>query len=174
MLSCPAYLSGWDVALMPFAINAATRFTSPTKTPEYLAGGRPVVSTPITDVVRHYGQLEAGENRHGSCQFRPSVRRSVALKRETMAGSRLLTLFSRPCHGTRPSPGCFAKWNARPRRPGGPTLVPMPAVRPASRSRAFDYLVVGAGFAGSVLAERLTTQLGKRVLLIDRRPHGWR
>lgn len=55
----PAYLSGWDVALMPFAINEATRYISPTKTPEYLAGGLPVVSTPIRDVVRHYGDLPA-------------------------------------------------------------------------------------------------------------------
>ncbi|MFV3464718.1 hypothetical protein ACNJFH_21430, partial [Mycobacterium tuberculosis] len=47
-----------DVALMPFAINAATRFISPTKTPEYLAAGCPVVSTPIVDVVRHYGALD--------------------------------------------------------------------------------------------------------------------
>jgi UDP-galactopyranose mutase len=53
----PAYLSGWDVALMPFAMNESTQFISPTKTPEYLAGGKPVVSTPIRDVVRHYGQL---------------------------------------------------------------------------------------------------------------------
>ena len=52
----PAYLSGWDVALMPFAMNASTRFISPTKTPEYLAAGCPVVSTPITDVVRTYGK----------------------------------------------------------------------------------------------------------------------
>src|SRR3546814_9573133 len=44
---------------MPFAINEATRFISPTKTPEYLAGGCPVVSTPITDVIRHYGDMEA-------------------------------------------------------------------------------------------------------------------
>lgn len=51
----PEYLSGWDVALMPFAINESTRFISPTKTPEYLAGGCPVVSTPIIDVVRTYG-----------------------------------------------------------------------------------------------------------------------
>jgi glycosyltransferase involved in cell wall biosynthesis len=51
----PHYLSGWDVALMPFALNESTRFISPTKTPEYLAGGCPVVSTPITDVVRTYG-----------------------------------------------------------------------------------------------------------------------
>ena len=54
----PAYLSGWDVALMPFAMNESTEFISPTKTPEYLAGGKPVVSTPVRDVVRHYGQLE--------------------------------------------------------------------------------------------------------------------
>lgn len=54
----PAYLAGWDVALMPFALNEATKFISPTKTPEYLASGRPVVSTPITDVVRHYGDTK--------------------------------------------------------------------------------------------------------------------
>ena len=54
----PGLLAEWDVALMPFAINDATRFISPTKTPEYLASGRPVVSTPIRDVVRHYGRLE--------------------------------------------------------------------------------------------------------------------
>lgn len=53
----PRYLSGWDVALLPFAHNAATRFISPTKTPEYLAAGCPVVSTSIKDVVRPYGEL---------------------------------------------------------------------------------------------------------------------
>jgi UDP-galactopyranose mutase len=53
----PHYIAGWDVALMPFARNAATRFISPTKTPEYMAAGLPVVSTSIRDVVRPYGQL---------------------------------------------------------------------------------------------------------------------
>jgi UDP-galactopyranose mutase len=52
----PAYIGGWDVAMMPFALNDSTRFISPTKTPEYLAAGRPVVSTPIRDVVRPYGE----------------------------------------------------------------------------------------------------------------------
>jgi hypothetical protein len=55
----PTYLAGWEVALMPFAINASTRFISPTKTPEYLAGGRPVVSTPIADVISGYGDSGA-------------------------------------------------------------------------------------------------------------------
>ena len=52
----PAYLAGWDVALLLFARNESTRFISPTKTPEYLAAGRPVVSTSIRDVVRPYGE----------------------------------------------------------------------------------------------------------------------
>jgi UDP-galactopyranose mutase len=52
----PAYLSGWDVALMPFAINESTKYISPTKTPEYLAAGLPIVSTAIRDVVRPYGE----------------------------------------------------------------------------------------------------------------------
>jgi glycosyltransferase involved in cell wall biosynthesis len=52
----PEYIAGWDVGLMPFAICEATRYISPTKTPEFLAAGVPVVSTPITDVVRPYGE----------------------------------------------------------------------------------------------------------------------
>lgn len=52
----PFYVAGWDVAWLPFAHNQATRFISPTKTPEYLAAGKPVVSTSIRDVVRTYGQ----------------------------------------------------------------------------------------------------------------------
>ncbi|MBA3269985.1 MAG: glycosyltransferase family 1 protein [Acidobacteria bacterium] len=52
----PGYIAGWDVALMTFALNEATRFISPTKTPEYMAAGKPVVSTSIRDVVRPYGQ----------------------------------------------------------------------------------------------------------------------
>lgn len=54
----PEYLAGWDVAMLPFARNESTRFISPTKTPEYLAAGKPVVSTSITDVVRPYGEQE--------------------------------------------------------------------------------------------------------------------
>jgi UDP-galactopyranose mutase len=53
----PQYLAGWDVAMMPFALNDSTRFISPTKTPEYLAAGKTVVSTSIRDVVRPYGEM---------------------------------------------------------------------------------------------------------------------
>ena len=54
----PGYLSGWDIALIPFAINESTRYISPTKTPEYLAAGKPVISTAITDVVNPYGKKQ--------------------------------------------------------------------------------------------------------------------
>jgi UDP-galactopyranose mutase len=53
----PTFFAGWDIAIMPFAINDATRFISPTKTPEFLAAGLQVVSTPVRDVVRPYGDL---------------------------------------------------------------------------------------------------------------------
>jgi glycosyltransferase involved in cell wall biosynthesis len=51
----PSYLAGWDIAIMPFALNESTRYISPTKTPEFLCGGKPVISTSITDVVYPYG-----------------------------------------------------------------------------------------------------------------------
>jgi glycosyltransferase involved in cell wall biosynthesis len=52
----PRYFAGWDVAMLPLARNESTRHLSPTKTPEYLAAGRPVVSTSVRDVVRPYGE----------------------------------------------------------------------------------------------------------------------
>jgi glycosyltransferase involved in cell wall biosynthesis len=63
----PTYMSNWDMGWMPFALNEATRYISPTKTPEFLAAGLPVVSTAIVDVVRSYGaqglvQIADGED----------------------------------------------------------------------------------------------------------------
>jgi UDP-galactopyranose mutase len=51
----PAYLAHFDVALVPFAMNEATRYLSPTKTLEYMAAGKPVVAAPIHDIVELYG-----------------------------------------------------------------------------------------------------------------------
>jgi len=51
----PQYISNWNVAMLPFALNESTKFISPTKTPEYLASGKPVVSSAIRDVVKSYG-----------------------------------------------------------------------------------------------------------------------
>jgi UDP-galactopyranose mutase len=55
----PSFLAGWDVCLLPFAINDATRYISPTKVLEYMAAELPIVSTPIADVVKPYGHIAA-------------------------------------------------------------------------------------------------------------------
>jgi UDP-galactopyranose mutase len=67
---------------MPFARNAATRFISPTKTPEYLAAGRPVVSTPIVDVERHYGHVKAVRIASTAPAFATAIEESLQLARE--------------------------------------------------------------------------------------------
>ncbi|HEX6101698.1 MAG TPA: glycosyltransferase [Alphaproteobacteria bacterium] len=76
----PDYLAGWRVGLMPFALNESTRFISPTKTPEFLAAGLPVVSTAITDVVRPYGSS-------GLVSIAADAGEMVALAEEWMAGA---------------------------------------------------------------------------------------
>jgi len=172
----PHYLGGWDVALMPFAINESTRFISPTKTPEYLAGGRPVVSTPIVDVARHYGELEG-------VKIAATPEAFITACDEALALSRLKGPWLKQVDAVLSALSwdeTFARMNLEISRAaaargaasedGGPAIA-APAIRPASRAKPFDYLIVGAGYAGSVLAERLTSQLGKRVLLIDKRPH---
>jgi UDP-galactopyranose mutase len=82
----PAYLSGWDVALMPFAMNESTQFISPTKTPEYLAGGKPVVSTPVRDVVRHYGKLEGVGIASNADEFVAACEHALDLSRDPESG----------------------------------------------------------------------------------------
>jgi len=169
----PAYLSGWDVALMPFAVNEATRFISPTKTPEYLCGGRPVVSTPITDVIRHYGELDGVKIADTAPAFVDAC--EMALRLAASDGAWLkqadaaLSALSWDATFARMDAEIDKVFEAR--DAATKVLNGAPAVRPSDRRKPFDYLIVGAGFAGSVLAERLTRQLGKRVLLVDRRPH---
>jgi UDP-galactopyranose mutase len=160
----PQYMAGWDVAILPFALNDATRYISPTKIPEYLAGGLPVVSTSVPDVVRAYG------------------------------GARVVRIADEPEEFARACQHAMEE-DGRARRHRADTLLtesswdftwadmrelidrvarlgrqPAPAARRPER-RTFDWLVVGAGFAGSVMAERLASQLGQRVLVVDRRDH---
>lgn len=82
----PSYLSGWNVALMPFAMNESTQFISPTKTPEYLAGGKPVVSTPIKDVVRHYGDLEGVFIAEDAESFVAACEKALELAQDPQSG----------------------------------------------------------------------------------------
>ena len=156
----PAYAGGWDVAMMPFAINAATKFISPTKTPEYLAAGLPVVSTPITDVVRHYGELDAVEIARTAEEFVAGCERMLALGKDSDSAWRSQ------------SDAALAELSWDKVVADMHSLIAAGKTKRKARSTEhFDYLVVGAGFAGSVMAERLAADAGKRVLVIDRRPH---
>jgi len=162
----PVYLGGWDVALMPFAINESTKFISPTKTPEYLAGGRPVVSTPITDVIRHYSDLEAVFIADGAEAFVAACEKALKLARSDSdwlaeVDVKLSTLSWDTTHAR--MAGLVREAIAVPT--AGPNIVE------AHNRKRYDYLIVGAGFAGSVLAERLASQHEARVLIIDKRPH---
>jgi hypothetical protein len=73
----PSYLAGWDVGLLPFAQNDATRFISPTKTPEYLAAGLPVVSTSIRDVVMPYGDQGLVRIADGAPAFEAAIAQAL-------------------------------------------------------------------------------------------------
>ena len=168
----PAWLAGWDVALMPFALNEATRFISPTKTPEYLAGGRPVVSTPIRDVVRHYGALEAVHIAEGPAAFVAACEAALAQSRRPGSwrpeADRALAAMSWDATFRRMSDHlATAVW--RRSEPVPPERFPAPGIRRGARR--YDVTVCGAGFAGAVLAERLAEASGQRVLVVDRRDH---
>jgi UDP-galactopyranose mutase len=165
----PGWLSRWDVALMPFAINESTRFISPTKTPEYLAAGRPVVSTPIRDVVRHYGDLAAVFLAETADAFIAACDGALALARSEDQGWRdevSAELASLSWDQTHLRMDALVNQAARPRsRP-----LPAPAIHAAGRAVPYDALIVGAGFAGAVMGERLASA-GQKVLVVDRRPH---
>lgn len=92
----PYLMAGWDLCLMPFAINEATRFISPTKTLEYMAGEKPVVSTPVHDVVQLYSGFvavaPAGDAFVDACQA--LLDESAELRRQR-AEAMLNAVFSR-------------------------------------------------------------------------------
>jgi UDP-galactopyranose mutase len=152
----PEAVARWDVALMPFAINEATRFISPTKTPEYLAAGRPVVSTPIVDVARHYGtmagvMIASGSHFVAACDDALALARGADMAWRDEADAVLAA----------------TSWDDT----AAAMLAAIAEVADAAPRPHYDVLVVGAGFAGSVMAERFAADGGKRVLVIDRREH---
>jgi UDP-galactopyranose mutase len=170
----PQYLAGWDVALIPFALNESTRYISPTKTPEYLAAGKPVVSTPIHDVISGYGNAGLVAIAHTAEEFAGALdkaleppteawKQAVAEKLSTTSWDRTWDAMSQEIDRV-----------LKPRDAAQHKLETVTAYRLPSRpvrTERYDYLVVGAGLAGGVLAERLAHGMGKRVLIIDKRDH---
>ena len=157
----PRYLAGWDVALMPFALNEATAFISPTKTPEYLAAGKRVISTPIRDVVRPWG--EEGIVAIGADPDAFAAAIQAALDADDDA------YLERVDHRLRDM-----SWNrtwSEMQQLIAVAVEEKAVKRPRRKRNGFDWLVVGAGYAGSVLAERIASQSNQRVLVVDRRNH---
>lgn len=80
----PAYIAGWDIATIPFAMNESTKFISPTKTPEYLAAGKPVISTPIKDVVSPYGKNKLVHIINNAYEFIKAAEMELKKKRRSV------------------------------------------------------------------------------------------
>ena len=160
----PRYLAGWDVAMLPFARNEATRFISPTKTPEYLAAGRPVVSTSIRDVVSPYAEQGLVRIADEPEDFARSCEEAIA--EDAAERERRVDGFLTEMSWDYTWADMFELLERAVRARRG-----TPARRRAAAREGFDWLVVGAGFAGSVLAERLAGQANQRVLVCDVRNH---
>lgn len=176
----PTYLKGWDLAMLPFARNDSTRFISPTKTPEYLSAGKPVVSTSIRDVVRPYGEQGLVRIANTPEEF---VAAAEAAMREDTKESGWLSKVDSFLEQT----SWDRTWNAMAQLIDSAIAAGHPATNGngkaskqhhfgqapniITRDYLFDYLIVGAGFSGSVIAERLASQQGKKVLVIDKRNH---
>ena len=191
----PNYLASWDIALLPFALNDSTRFISPTKIPEYLAGGKPVVSTPIRDVVNPYGDQKLVSIAGTAAEFVQAIETILHMKKEETAAwlkkvdqqlsqnswnytwKRMMTLIESSMAAKEEVNKKDETVAKQPEASIPSIAVYLDVEKPGSNGhrsgivQPFDYLIVGAGFAGSVLAERLAAGSGKKVLIIDRRPH---
>lgn len=184
----PHLMAGWDVCLMPFALNDATRHISPTKTLEYLAGEKPVVSTAVPDVVSLYGDLvEIGRD---APSFIAACARALA---ETPRQRRQRIERTTPTV-LRSSWAQLAQYVARhidrhlaaaPAAPRGLGTAAVPSegidkpLPPAARrgqQRAVRHLVIGAGPTGLAAALALGEH-GERsdTLVVEREAHvgGW-
>lgn len=178
----PAYLANWNVAILPFACNEATRFISPTKTPEYLAAGKPVVSTPIRDVVAAYGENHLVAIAEDASSFAAALDRAldpptsawkqaIAAKLATSSWDRTWASMWKEIERVPQQRSRFLPSSSYAATRLESSSLSSDTSSRLRRTEHFDYLVVGAGFAGAVLAERLASVMSKRVLVVDKRDH---
>lgn len=171
----PTYLAGWDAAMLPFAMNESTKFISPTKTPEYLAAGKRVVSTPIRDVVHDYGKPGLVEIADTPQAFAEALDRALSQQSdETWGVAVKAKLAESSWDSTWAEMSNLIERSRKAKAASAKAAVPVEVVNrriTIPRLDQYDYIVAGAGFAGAVVAERLAAGLGKRVLVVDKRPH---
>lgn len=161
----PACLGKWHAAMMPFARNESTQFISPTKTPEYLAAGRPVVSTAVRDVERHFGHLAGVLISDDPEGFAAACDAVILLAKDKSTWLPAVDAILDQISWDK------TYWDMLGHvRAGLVRAHSLAKLRAVARPH-YDFLIVGAGFAGAVMAERLASDAGKRVLVIDKRPH---
>jgi len=164
----PKFLAGWDVCLLPFAINEATRYISPTKVLEYMAAEKPIVSTPVVDVVEPYGHIvQVGRHAQafvGACEHALHESADVRDKRIAMMRSvvnatswdvtaeKMRALIEKPAHSTH-------------------RLLEGAAVNKRAVTRRSSAVIIGAGPTGLSAAYHL----GESSVLLEQRDKvgGW-
>jgi UDP-galactopyranose mutase len=174
----PQYLAGWDVCIQPFARNQATKFISPTKTLEYMAAERMIVSTPITDVAEPYGDIvflgQSAEDFIEACE------RALAAPEDEKASrlSKMREVLARTSWDR--TVASMEQVIARVMTPKAASVKPpktthaartTPAPRPAQARREYGTIIAGAGPTGLSAAYHL----GDEALLLEQKDRvgGW-
>lgn len=143
----PAYLKAFDVAMMPFAINESTMFISPTKTLEYMAASKHIISTPINDVVKDYSAvLNIVKNAQEFTSALQNIERESGTYQQLYKEILDRTSWDKTVHRMKE---LLENINVRDKK---------------------DIVIIGAGISGCVLAERFAS-IGKKVLIIEKRDH---
>ena len=175
----PHFLAGWDVCLLPFALNEATRYISPTKVLEYMAAELPIVSTNITDVAVPYGEIVAIA--HDATSFIAACEAALAMTSEqklAMTQKMRAVLAGTSWHATVQQMDALLK--ATPPRPAA-SITPITArntatessasttsninsLRPKSPLQSYPCMIIGAGPTGLSAA----LHYGKGALVLDK------
>ena len=164
----PAFLAGWDVAILPFAMNEATRYISPTKVLEYMAAEKPIVSTPVEDVAEPYGHIvriaRNPEEFVAACE--DALGESVAGRQKRMAMMRNV-VSATSWDATADKMLSLIRDSLKPRL----DFTPAPSIAQPQVPLRKRAIIVGAGPTGLSAAYHL----GEESLLLEQHDHvgGW-
>jgi protoporphyrinogen oxidase/glycosyltransferase involved in cell wall biosynthesis len=183
----PQFLAQWDVCLLPFALNEATRFISPTKVLEYMAAELPIVSTAINDVVTPYGEIvaigydmqEFIEACEAALIMSPQQKAVMAEKMRSIVAStswehtadRMGQLINSLTPIDKTNHPAISEQKPVNELHGTPTHATINALRPQVVTRPVSCAIIGAGPTGLSAAYHL----GSDTVLLERNPTvgGW-